>query len=160
MACVCVNENLIHNADKYLVTVDQVLPFTFALIRTPPIPLLFHFPLNEHPQRFVPPGLCEVLLQLSSNSDELLGFMVSPLGNTVLLLVTPTATRGERPQIRVVHVVRPRHRQENRQHAQILPRQHRRPRLVRQLEQFSLTPLWQRLLQPLKDCAILLAVSL
>lgn len=103
--------------DKYLVTVDQVFPLAFALIRTPPEPFLLHFPLNQLPQGLVPLGLREVLFQLCPNSDELLGFVISPLRNTILLLQISAADRGEGPHIRVVHVMRHLERHGHRQRA-------------------------------------------
>lgn len=81
----------------YLIAVYEVLPFTFALISTPPEAFLLHLPLNELPECLVPLGLCEVLLKLSTNGNKLFGFMVPPLRDALLLLPTTTTTTASSP---------------------------------------------------------------
>ena len=79
----------------YLVTVVQVLPFALALIRTPPVPSLLHFGRNNLPQAFVSFGLSEILLQLSPDSDKVLGFLIPPLRDPFLPLAHHISGMGD-----------------------------------------------------------------
>ncbi len=78
----------------YLVAVDKILPFAFALICTPMKSFLLHLSSNELPQRLIPLCLTEILLQLCPYCNELLCLLVTPLRDTFLLLASPAQCHG------------------------------------------------------------------
>lgn len=114
----------------YLVAVDKILPFAFALICTPMKSFLLHLSSNELPQRLIPLCLTEILLQLCPYCNELLCLLVTPLRDTFLLLASPAQCHG--PKVAPSYIRWGLHWQHC-HHCQILPRQPSRSACISQV---------------------------